>query len=83
MYDETNVPGPEYRVRPVVRYAVTRYCHPYQAKDGTHGSPGLSEVLGEFVNGNVAYDVAVAMAASEPRATAHGVIDPIGTGSLP
>jgi hypothetical protein len=51
MYDETNVPGPEYKVRPVVRYLVTVYFHPYTAKD-QHGFPlpieGSSKVIGEF-----------------------------------
>lgn len=51
MYDETNVPCPEYKVRPVVRYLVTVYFHPYMAKD-QHGFPlpieGSSKVIGEF-----------------------------------
>lgn len=51
MYDETNVPGPEYKVRPVVRYLVTVFYHGYMAKD-QHGYPiqidGSSRVVGEF-----------------------------------
>lgn len=51
MYDETNVPGPEYRVRQVVRYLVTVYFHPYLTKD-QKGFPlpieGSSKVIGEF-----------------------------------
>jgi hypothetical protein len=47
MYDETNVPGPEYKVRPVVRYAVTAYYHPYQSRDGGHACAGSSRVLCE------------------------------------
>lgn len=50
MYDETNVPLPEYRVRPVVRYVVTRYCHPYTASDGSHGMPGSSTVVAELTD---------------------------------
>lgn len=65
MYDETNVPGPEYRVRPVVRYVVTRYCHPYQSRDGKVGMSGGSSVVGEFDKEQNAYDVAEALAARE------------------
>lgn len=65
MYDETNVPGPEYRVRTVVRYLVTRYCHPYQSKDGGCGSTGASTLVGEFQNEQQAFDVAQALAKAE------------------
>lgn len=65
MYDETNVPGPEYRVRPVVRYVLTRYCHPYRSLDGKHGSSGHSEVIAEFPTEERANEVAKAMDKSE------------------
>lgn len=65
MYNETNVPGPEFRVRPVVRYVVTRYCHGYEALDGTHGSGGHSEVIAELPNEQRAFEVAQAMAKAE------------------
>lgn len=61
MYDETNVPGPEYRVRPVVRHIVTRYCHPYQSKDGKEGSAGSSEVVAEVPSEYQALEIAKAM----------------------
>lgn len=81
-YDETNVPGPEYRVRPVTRFVVTRYCHPYQAADGSHGHTGSSESIGEFANEQRAVDVARAMAAADqhPRASVT-VIDAAVRGS--
>ena len=66
MYDETNVPGPEYRVRTVARYVVTRYCHPY-----THSNPefigncGGSTVVGEFPAEQQAFEVAQALAGRE------------------
>jgi hypothetical protein len=65
MYDETNVPGPEYRVRPVVRYVVTRYCHPYQTAGGGAGCTGGSEVVAEAPNEQQAEDIAKAMQAAE------------------
>lgn len=61
MYDETNVPGPEYKVRPVVRYLVTVFFHPYQTKDGTCGAAGSSQVVGEFDAEGRAIDVAEAL----------------------
>lgn len=70
MYDETNVPGPEYRVRTVVRHIVTRYCHPYKPStfdpgtvDGSVG--GCSTVVGEFQNEQQAFDVADALAKAD------------------
>jgi hypothetical protein len=65
VYKESEVPGPEYRVRMVSRYVVTRYCFPYVSDDGTHGSTGSSEVIGEFASEQRAFDVAHAMAASD------------------
>lgn len=65
MYNETNVPGPEYRVRTVVRYVVTRYCHPYVSSDGLTGSSGQSTLIGEFQNEQQAYDVAQALSQAE------------------
>jgi hypothetical protein len=70
MYDETNVPGPEFRVRTVARYVVTRYCHPYQSRDETHGSSGSSTVVGEFQNEQQAFEVANALAYLEANAGA-------------
>lgn len=70
MFNETNVPGPEYRVRPVVRYVVTRYCHPYVSSDGLTGNSGGSEVVGEFHGEQRAYEVAQAMASSESHCKA-------------
>ena len=68
MYDETNVPGPEYRVRTVARYVVTRYRHGYTGKDPV-GQPvdigGSSGVIGEFRNEQQAFEVAQALAARE------------------
>lgn len=76
MYNQHNVPPPEYRVRTVARYIVTRYCHPYceipddyvegQAVSGCAGS---SEIIGEFENEQRAFEVAKAMASTEPVAT--------------
>jgi hypothetical protein len=66
MYDESNVPGPEYRVRTVVRYTVTRYCHPYKSRNGVFGSSGSSVLIGEFQNEQQAYEVANSLAKSEP-----------------
>lgn len=65
MFNETNVPGPEYRVRPVVRYVVTRYCHPYTSRDGMTGNSGGSEVVGEFQSEGPAAQVAKALASTE------------------
>lgn len=68
MYTEKNVPGPEYRVRPVVRYVVTRYCHPYHHEhaDGTYSAAsGGSEVIAELPNEQRAWEVAQAMAKAE------------------
>lgn len=66
VYTEETVPAPEYRVRTVVRYVVTRYCHPYVSRDGKTGSSGHSELLGEFHNEQRAYETAQALAAREP-----------------
>lgn len=77
MYNQHNVPPPEYRVRTVARYVVTRYCHPYveipEGYAGDHpvslGSSGSSEVIGEFENEQRAFEVAQAMAGTELVAT--------------
>lgn len=73
MYDETNVPGPEYRVRTVVRHIVTRYCHPYtHVGDGTEPpipTSGGSSLIGEFHNEQLAFDVASALSKADPRST--------------
>jgi len=65
LYDETNVPPPEYRVRAVVRYAVMRYCHGYVSRDGKCASGGHSELLGEFHNEQRAFETAQALARAE------------------
>lgn len=76
MYNETNVPGPEFRVRPVVRYVVTRYCHPYRDSRLTTDGPidgmvhGGSAVVGEFLGENQAFEVAQALARQEEFACA-------------
>lgn len=73
MYDETNVPGPEYRVRTVVRFVVTRYCHPYvqTLPDGDEISvPGGSEVIAELPSERLAFQVAEAMAKAEAHTKA-------------
>jgi hypothetical protein len=75
MYDETNVPGPEYRVRTVIRHIVTRYCHPYKDSrivevgpiDGV--MPGGSVVVGEFPNEMRAFEVAHALSLTDPGST--------------
>lgn len=73
MYDETNVPGPEYRVRTVVRHIVTQYCHPFVFRgDGTNPpreEPSGSTVIGEFANAEMALDVAKAMSHAHPGST--------------
>lgn len=58
MYDETNVPPPDYRVRPVVRFLLTRFCHPFTNRDGSVGMSGSSSVLGTFDNEDQANEVA-------------------------
>jgi hypothetical protein len=71
MFNETNVPGPEYRVRPVVRYVVTRYCHPYEHSDPTMiGNCGGSTAVGEFPNEQQAFEVANALAKADAYAGA-------------
>ena len=66
MYDENNVPGPEYRVRTVPRYIVTRYCHPFTHSDPTMmGMSGGSTLVGEFQNEQQAFEVAQALAKAE------------------
>lgn len=66
MYDETNVPPPEVRVRPVVRYLVTTYYHPYMQSnpESVDGKPflvpGGSKVLCECDNEAHAEEVVTA-----------------------
>lgn len=61
-YNQHNVPGPEYRVRPIVRYVVTRYCHPYVHEDedgcGAHTVSGGSTVVAEFTHEVQAEEIA-------------------------
>lgn len=69
MYNSENVPGPEFRVRTVPRFIVTRYCHPYESAKDVHGDsvtyPGSSILVGEFQNEQQAFDVAHALAQAE------------------
>ena len=69
MYSEAHVPGPEYRVRAVQRFVVTRYCHPFTSADGKIANSGSSEVIAELPNEQRAFEVAQAMAKTEPGAT--------------
>lgn len=62
MYTQDNVPPPEYRVRTVVRYVVTRYCHPYEHTDGMIGHCGGSVSVCEVPTENGAHDIARALA---------------------
>lgn len=67
-YDETNVPPPEYRVRTVVRYVVTRYCHPYNqlgVADHLAFVPGGSRPVCEVEDENKAWEIAQALANQE------------------
>lgn len=66
-YNQFNVPGPEYQVRPVVRYVVTRYCHPYahETDSGAHMVQGGSEVIAEFPSEPRAWEVAEALRRGE------------------
>lgn len=61
-YDETNVPQPEYRVRLVARYVVTRYCYPYTQRGGGFNVSGGSRVICEVPTEQGAYDIARAIA---------------------
>ena len=61
MYNETNVPSPEVRIRPVVRYLVTTYYHGFQSADGSHGMTGSSEVVCECESERQAEDVTRAL----------------------
>lgn len=61
IYDETNVPPPDVRVIPVVRYQVTCYYHPYKFRDGNGACPGVHQVVAEIDNESRAQEVAEAM----------------------
>lgn len=65
MYNESNVPLPEYRVRPVVRYVITRYCHGYVDRASGLGLSGSSEVVAEVSNENRAEEIARQLADGE------------------
>lgn len=54
----------EYRVRPVTRYAVTRYER-QESDDGTTGSCASVVGKGEFDSEHVAYEVGYALAKDE------------------
>lgn len=68
-YNQHNVPGPEYRVRPVVRWVLTRYCHPYvhEEENGAFGVSGGSAVVAEFENETQAEEIARILQAEEKR----------------
>lgn len=53
----------EYRVRPVTRYVVTRYCE--RSDDSGEPVCASSEARGEFDNADRAHDVAYALCRSE------------------
>jgi len=79
MYDQNNVPPPEYRIRPVVRYVVTRYCHPYSYEmciDGCDvqqlSQAGGSTVICEVPSEQGAYDIARAVAHLEGGTVQQG-----------
>lgn len=69
MYDQHNVPPPEYRVRTVVRHIVTRYCHPYThfgpSPEESFDSGGGSSIICEVSSEQGAYDIAKALAKAE------------------
>lgn len=58
----------EYRVRPVVRYIVTRFSS--TSHDNGKSQAG-SQVCGEFDNADMANTVANAMSATEPGSVAY------------
>jgi len=58
---------PEFRVRPVVRYIVTKFTPGYTSPDGRDGHSSRSEIVGEFPNEETAYRVATAMGNVEPE----------------
>jgi hypothetical protein len=62
MHDESNVPGPEFKVRSVTRYVVTRYFYPYKKADALGGVvEGYSEVLAEVPTEEKAIEIAQCM----------------------
>ncbi len=73
MFNQDNVPPPEYRVRPVLRYVVTRYCHPYNHRVESDTSvqgdvipvPGNCKALCEVPSEQGAFEIAEAMAKAE------------------
>lgn len=65
MYDKSNVPGPEYKVRTVTRHVVTRYFHPYKTDNVPGGvCSGYSEVVAEVPSEYQALEIARAMVAA-------------------
>jgi hypothetical protein len=65
MFNESNVPKPEYRVRTVTRHVVTRYCYEYtDSVTGDH-RPGSSSVVCEVASEIGGYDIAQALAKAE------------------
>lgn len=61
--------GPEYSVRPVVRYVVAVYSHPETLPDGRPGATGGSKVVGEFDQESMAVDVRDALQRLSDAAT--------------
>jgi hypothetical protein len=62
----------EYRVRPVTRYIVTRFCEEISADGKSSGSCG---VKGEYDSQEVAYQVGYALAKAEHQALGYPVGD--------
>lgn len=67
--------GPEYSIRPVVRYVVAVYYHPETLPDGRPGTSGGSKVVGEFHNENMATDVRDALQRDADTASARSSVE--------
>lgn len=72
---ENPMKGPEYSVRPVVRYVVAVYSHPEILPDGRPGAAGGSKVVGEFHNENMATDVRDALQKAVDTASARSSVE--------
>ena len=53
--------GPDISVKPVVRYQVKRYFHPYTSPCGRYVDSGSCEIVGTFDNERFAEEVARAL----------------------
>lgn len=62
----------EYKVRPIIRYVVTRH---YQSSGVGLGVTGGSETKGEYDNADVAYEVAYALCKSEHASLGYPLDD--------